>query len=439
MFQARMSHFFYWVLLTCFVCSQFRGASADGGKTSSDVRRTVLNGHRLPVIAIAFSPQGNRLTSVSLFGIVKHWDLPGGNHKTWLTTGWVSTAACFSQDGRALAVACDNTNEIRIWDTFDPIPKGAPVSALGKPRLVLKGHANAVSAVAFSLNAEMLASGSGDGVVKLWDTHTGKEIASNKAHRGSVYSVVFSPNGKTVASGGEGGDIALTPTSKGTRKKISGHPATSMISALAFTPDGSLLASSAVDLEKDKNCQLKLWHVETSKLRVDLKLKGTTYLSSLAFAPDGKTLATAGVVHTFQTTGPNSYSYRDLGEVRTWDVKSGKLKKSLISWHSDPFASLVFSPDGKILAAGCGDSTINLWYLDGKESIKYWKRRRLLRQHGSARHLHVWQRLLQKLDTLFGDHRILQVQVAQRLDVLQMRKCLVGYRRVLDIECRQFR
>ncbi len=83
-----------------------------------------------------------------------------------------------------------------------------PVSSLSaqepKLRATLKGHTNAVVAVAFSPDSKTLASASYDGTLKLWDMTTGKERATLGEYKGCLGCVAFSPDGKTLASGAIG-------------------------------------------------------------------------------------------------------------------------------------------------------------------------------------------------------------------------------------------
>ena len=68
-------------------------------------------------------------------------------------------------------------------------------------RATLQGHGDKVYSVAFSPGGQILASGSADGAVKLWDAASGKSTATLRGHTDRVWSVAFSPDGKTLASG----------------------------------------------------------------------------------------------------------------------------------------------------------------------------------------------------------------------------------------------
>lgn len=228
------------------------------------------------------------------------------------------------------------------------------VEKRSKPELVIQtGHASLVNSIAFSPDGKLMASGSGDDTVRLWDVGTGLQIKSFSGHTGYIMSVVFSPDGKILASGGFDMTIRLWDVQSGKLlNTLEGH--TGQIFSIAFSPDGKTLASGSGDNTA------KLWNLETKENKT---LKGhTDYAFSVAFSPDGNMLATGSPDKT----------------VKLWETATGKLIKTL-EGHTDEVLSVAFSPDGKTLASGGKDSTIKIWDLktgkyksiEGQNSLLY--------------------------------------------------------------------
>src|SRR5436190_858407 len=97
-------------------------------------------------------------------------------------------------------------------------------TAADQDQTVLKGHKESVNAVAFSPDGKLLASGSADDTVKLWEVPSGKHLATLKGHEDSVNGVAISPDGKWLASASSDDTVILWDIATRKRKtKLKGH------------------------------------------------------------------------------------------------------------------------------------------------------------------------------------------------------------------------
>ena len=143
-------------------------------------------------------------------------------------------SVCFSGDGRILASGSGDWT-IKLWE----MPSGNLLNTM-------MGHESTVLSVCFSPDGRLLASGSWDYSIKLWEVPSGKLLNTLKEHFNSVSSVRFSPDGRLLASGSWDGTVKLWEMPAGKLlNTLTGH-ADSVI-RVCFSPDGRLLASGSSD------------------------------------------------------------------------------------------------------------------------------------------------------------------------------------------------
>ena len=179
----------------------------------------------------------------------------------------------------------------------------------------------------------------------MWNTDTGEYKLTLEGHTDGVTCLAFSPDGSTLASGGYDNMLRLWDAETGQHKPaLEGH--TDYIRSVVFSPDGRTLASGSYDRT------LRLWDAETEQHRQTLE-GHTSDVTSVAFSPDGRTLVSGGEDNTFLL-------YDDT--VRLWDAETGQYLQSLRG-HTDGVTSVAFSRDGSMLASGSYDNTIQVWEL----------------------------------------------------------------------------
>lgn len=156
-----------------------------------------------------------------------------------------------------------------------PVPEGKLSHRVG-------WHSAAVTALAFSPDGMMIASGCSDGRVRLWDTATGSIISVSAGHTGEIKSIAFSPDGKLLVSGSADYTSRVWEVATGKAvATLNGH--LSWVRAVAVNPDGMTVATGSSDTS------IRLWDLKSG---AELNFMSQySYVTALAFSPDGRRLA----------------------------------------------------------------------------------------------------------------------------------------------------
>ncbi|RYP09775.1 hypothetical protein DL765_008331 [Monosporascus sp. GIB2] len=180
-------------------------------------------------------------------------------------------SVAFSHDSKLLASGSDDWT-IKIWDT-----------ATGSLQQTLEGHEDWVMSVAFSHNSKLLASGSNNGTINIWDTATGSLQQTLEGHKDWVLSVAFSHNSKLLASGSNNGTINIwDPATGSLQQTLEGHK--DWVLSVVFSHNSKLLASGS----KDKT--IKIWDAATGSLQQTFDLG--TLVRTMSFENTGLYLDT---------------------------------------------------------------------------------------------------------------------------------------------------
>jgi RNA polymerase sigma factor (sigma-70 family) len=193
--------------------------------------------------SVAFAPDGRTLAAAENSGGVQLWDPAASKTLRRLPTTGMSPAP-FSADGSLIALG-SGEDSITLYEPTT----GKAVRQLSGPAVVVRSPLATLPTlhfVTFSPDGRTLASTGAHGVIRLWDTRTGRPSNVLKGHKEYVDSLAFAPDGRTLASGGSDGTIILWEVATGReRRRLLGHD--DRVTALAFSPDGKRLASGSHD------------------------------------------------------------------------------------------------------------------------------------------------------------------------------------------------
>ncbi|MBX3460716.1 MAG: protein kinase [Planctomycetes bacterium] len=326
-----------------------------------------------PTRAMAFSPNGRLLATAPSYGGLRVWDARSGRHFFFHETFPEIKAMVFVPGTALLCMGCVDTNIYRYDFVAD---EDLPA---------LKGHTGPIASMAVSPDGTLLASGSWDRTVRIWDLKTGeckRVIEAHQIPEGShavaVTALIFAPSGKLVASGG--GDRMMYIWSLETGKQLFNATHDAPVSGIFFTNEGNCFTS-------DTEGNVHFWDLHNSQHKTYLlRLTGAAWC--LRRSPDDRYFAVGqadGYVRICDTrTGvtkrvwkeetdisalewhpyhPLLVTANDARRIKLWNTNMDGEVRGLVNPRTDFVMRLQFSEDGELAFGSGGSKGLQVWHL----------------------------------------------------------------------------
>jgi WD40 repeat protein len=270
-----------------------------------------------------FSRDGARLFTIDERGDVRTWDLATGELQLeWQSLPKVEGAAV-SPDEQRIAIVGDENGKARLY----ALRSGQLLMTYGP-------HGDKNYSVTFSPDGKRLLTSSRDGIMKLWEVDTGRELHTLQGHAGRVYAS-FSPDGKSIISSGEDKTTRLWDSESGAPLWVLSD-FRGWVTHVGFNQDGTKFVTSS----RDK--RIAIWETRTRKKLLNFQETKLPESNSAEFDPTGRLVVSSEID----------------GNARVWELESGRLL-GVLAHGKLPLDITHFSRDGRhILTAGEGGALV---------------------------------------------------------------------------------
>ena len=288
-------------------------------------------GYDSEIKGLHFNADGNTLMGWSDYGMYI-WDIEKRVFERDLNMHFGRQTDVAFQSDRILVV--DGNYKRILYGDFNPEMKGEKIP----DHKIDDAHEKSITCVSLSPDGKMIASGSKDKSIRLWDASTKTLHKTLRGHRRPIFGLTFSSDGSSIASISEDKTVRVWNVATGRRshtfKTHSKYP-----HRISFSPNGETLASSSLP------GIIHQWDLNKGKHKNTIVGHGAGFATkSVVFSKDKITGAT--------TDGNNNIILYDLNTQEVQTVLTG---------HKDLVTILTFSPNGETLASGGLDKTIRLW------------------------------------------------------------------------------
>ncbi|MFK8183956.1 MAG: caspase family protein [Phormidesmis sp.] len=318
--------------------------------TTLSTERNRLEGHSQTVGSVVYSPDGQKLASVSLDDTLKIWQADGTllqSINTAPTSSTYGKGIALSPNGEWIAIA-HTEGQVTLWNLTDTAPQK-----------IIEAHSDLVTTVAFNPDGKTLATAGRDGAIKLWNITNGTLIRTLSGHDGWANAVSWSPDGQQLASGGEDKKLKVWEVASG---QMLWEEATHQerVASVDWSRTGEWIAVG----EGDRT--VKLWRATVLQARDRTALTlgehdtgegadSIVQVNSVRFSPDSQHLLSTG----------------EDGTLRVWHIEN-ETQIAIFKGHNSRQGGNVLDadwhPDGRTIASAGSDNDIRLWQLPVDES-----------------------------------------------------------------------
>ena len=308
---------------------------------------TFTSGHTESVKAVAFSKDGTTVTTAAFNGIVDVWSLQTGRELITFTDGQCDAAdvialspdaTYFVREGQSGLIVFNSdgfghrsslsSDNLQLWEIATEAEIPGPWQDIGN---------NASKSIFSPVHGILAVSSHKE--IQAWHINTGVGLFLFDTRWSPRTDPVFSPDSKWLATIEDSGKAQVWNVEAPNEPAII---STQKAETMAFSPDSTILA-----IATEGHIHLWKFNIEAEDEPTSIPEGVRGFKTVLTFSPDGTTLVGSGM---------EGWS----NPIKLWDVETGK-DLGILSGHTEPVETLVFSHDRKTLASGSQDGTVLLW------------------------------------------------------------------------------